>query len=172
MKGGIRDLMVSKTMKKKNYTVAPENPNLRLYEANQVVIKEGESDSNKVYILQEGRLEVLKNDNKVAEISQPGGIFGEISPILGVPRTATIKTLEPSEILVYEGTMEELIGDQPPIARMLIKTLAERLKQTTAELNEASKASKESQARIKKLEQINAELREKIESLQKEISKN
>lgn len=81
---------------------------------------------------------------------------------MGAERTATIKTLEPCQILVYEGTLEELTGEQPSIIRMLIKTLANRLKQTTKELDKAEKTIKENQAKLEELEQINTELKEKL----------
>jgi len=143
----------------KNYRVSPENPNLRFYDAKQVVIKEGELDIDVIYLLQEGKLEVLKGKNKVSEIEECGVLFGELSPILGIPRTATIRTLEPSEILVYKGTIEELIGEQAPIPRMLIKTLAKRLEKTTQELNKSCDLIKELTAKIKELEKTNSELK-------------
>ena len=46
-----------------------------------------------IYFLVSGEVEVLKNGVQVAEIYEPGAVFGEMSWLLDVPPTATVRTL-------------------------------------------------------------------------------
>lgn len=46
-----------------------------------------------IYFLETGEVEVLKNDVRVAEIYEPGAVFGEMSWLLDVQPTATVRTL-------------------------------------------------------------------------------
>src|SRR5712672_1986278 len=51
-----------------------------------------------LYILIEGEIEVLKGDFQIATTSEPGAIFGEMSVLLDIPHTATVKTLTSSRM--------------------------------------------------------------------------
>jgi CRP-like cAMP-binding protein len=46
-----------------------------------------------IYFLVSGEVEVLKNGVQVAEIYEPGAVFGEMSWLLDVRPTATVRTL-------------------------------------------------------------------------------
>ena len=50
------------------------NPDEMVFENGDVVIKEGNSDANFFKLIQ-GCLEVLKGDDKIAEISEPQQLF-------------------------------------------------------------------------------------------------
>jgi CRP-like cAMP-binding protein len=140
------------TQKKKEYEIFNLNTNLQIYKPDQVIIREGEPYDGKVYILKRGRLAVMLNNKKVTEITDSGVFLGEMSCILGCPRTATIKTLEESEINVCSGGMERIIDNLSPLASKIIVQLASRLKDTTALQVEAS-------ARANNLENMYNELR-------------
>ena len=60
------------------------------FTAGSNIFVEGES-SQDLYMLLSGKLEVLKGNKKITDISKTGSLFGEMSFLLGVKRTATIK---------------------------------------------------------------------------------
>jgi len=103
---------------------------MKFFKKDQVVATEGYKDE-RLFILVDGRIAIFKGNLKVAEFHEPGTIVGEIAIILKHPRTATIKTLEDTNLIVVEATIEELIRTMPDIALKIMKNLAERLANTT-----------------------------------------
>jgi CRP/FNR family cyclic AMP-dependent transcriptional regulator len=69
---------------------------------------------------------VLKGDLQIVTISEPGALFGELSVLLDIPHTATIKTLTPSRVYVVERA-SEFLQSHTDIAYQLAKLLAQRL---------------------------------------------
>lgn len=66
-------------------------------------------------------------------MAEPGAFLGEISALLSLPHTATVKTLEPSRFLVVEKPTE-FLRSQPEIALSLSRLLAQRLNYVTGYL--------------------------------------
>lgn len=118
---------------KKNYEISPSDPNLRLYGPGQIVIKQGELYDGNLFILNSGRVAIIVDDRKITEINGSGEFVGEMSCILRCPRTATVKTIEESQISVYPRGFDRLIKTLPKVAIKIILQLAERLKNTTAD---------------------------------------
>ena len=58
----------------------------------EVLLSEG-GKKGVLYILIEGKIEVLKDDLRVGTVAEPGSILGEISVLLDVPHTATLRAL-------------------------------------------------------------------------------
>jgi type IV pilus assembly protein PilB len=106
------------------------NPDEMVFENGDVIIKEGNSDTNFFKLLQ-GCLEVVKGNDKIAEISEPETYFGEMSALLGGRRTATIRSVGKSIVKVFPGDklMETLEG-YPEISKQVIRTLVTRLEDT------------------------------------------
>jgi PAS domain S-box-containing protein len=91
-----------------------------------------EDVSEDLYILISGQLEVLKGNNKIMEISEPGSFFGEISFLLGAKRTATIKALSAVKaICIPKEEMTGFLHQFPEIAGAISKILAQRLSATS-----------------------------------------
>ena len=90
-----------------------------------VLLTEGENDRI-LYILIEGEVEVLKGDFPINTVSEPGALFGEISVLLDIPHTATVKTLTPSRAYVVERA-SEFLQSHTDIAYQLARLLAQRL---------------------------------------------
>jgi CRP-like cAMP-binding protein len=100
------------------------------YNQGEIILKEGESSSF-IHILKRGKLGVYKGDVKVTELKGNGLIFGEMSSILGRPRTSTVKAEQECEVLIYRGGIEGIIRKFPSITQKILVLLAERLENLT-----------------------------------------
>ncbi|MGC2012396.1 MAG: cyclic nucleotide-binding domain-containing protein, partial [Pseudolabrys sp.] len=77
--------------------------------ASQVVLTAG-SKTGRLLFLRSGAVEVIKDGEKIAQVSAPGSVFGEQAILLDQPHTADVRTLEQSEFYVADAqTM--LAGD-------------------------------------------------------------
>jgi CRP-like cAMP-binding protein len=82
--------------------------------------------SGHLYVLMQGKLEVLKGEMVVATISEPGAVHGEMSVLLGLPHTATVRAC--SDTVVYEfEDAAALLKREPDVALLLARMLAQRL---------------------------------------------
>ena len=82
--------------------------------------------SGHLYVLMQGKLEVLKGEMVVATIAEPGAVLGEMSVLLGVPHTATVRAC--SDTVVYEfEDAASLLKREPELALLLARMLAQRL---------------------------------------------
>jgi len=104
------------------------------YQAGDSVCRQGDSGEY-IYILKKGSLGIYKDDNLVSQYDIPGTILGEISIILGDTRTASIKALTASTVSVIRLTLVDLVKSFPSFTVKILKTLAERLTDTTEELS-------------------------------------
>ncbi|HCY85247.1 MAG TPA: hypothetical protein DHV36_08950 [Desulfobacteraceae bacterium] len=62
---------------------------LCMYKEGETVIKEGDFDCWSFWVVK-GSYEVIQADKLVASFSKPGEIFGEMSVLEGIPRTASV----------------------------------------------------------------------------------
>jgi CRP/FNR family transcriptional regulator, cyclic AMP receptor protein len=93
--------------------------------AGTLVIHEG-GTSGHLYVLIEGRLEVIKGDAIVASITEPGAVVGEMSVLLDQPHTATVRAA--SDSIIYEfSDAGSFLRDQPAVALLIARLLAQRL---------------------------------------------
>jgi CRP-like cAMP-binding protein len=100
--------------------------------AGTLIIHEG-GTSGHLYVLIEGRLEVIKGDTVVANIVEPGAVVGEMSVLLDKPHTATVRVA--SDSTVYEfADAASFLRDQPAVALLIARLLAQRLNVATTYL--------------------------------------
>jgi len=79
-----------------------------------------------LFILIDGRVEVVRGDVVVASISEPGAIFGEMSMLLEQDHTAAVRAA--SDATVYEiDDAARFMREQPEVALLIAKLLARRL---------------------------------------------
>lgn len=77
------------------------------YEAGDVIVSQGDSDSS-VYLVLAGRVRVLHSQEDqqtvegIADLG-PGEVFGELAVLETQPRSATVLTLEPTSCLKVSG---------------------------------------------------------------------
>jgi CRP-like cAMP-binding protein len=90
-----------------------------------LVVHEG-GRTGHLYVLIEGRLEVVKGDTVVASITEPGAVLGEMSVLLDQPHTATVRAALDS--VVYEiDDAAAFLRAQPGVALLIARMLAQRL---------------------------------------------
>jgi len=95
-----------------------------------VLFKEHD-ESFDLYLLLKGSVEVIIGDVTLATLDKPGTYFGEMSALLNLPRTATIKTLTDSVfIVVPKDQVERFFNFAPELAYKLAQLLATRLEAT------------------------------------------
>jgi CRP/FNR family cyclic AMP-dependent transcriptional regulator len=95
-----------------------------------VLVAEG-ARSGKLYILKSGDLEVVRDGSVVAAISDPGAVVGEISALLEVPHSATVRSRSGAVVHVADDPAGFLDAN-PAVARHVARSLALRLQKTTA----------------------------------------
>jgi CRP-like cAMP-binding protein len=104
----------------------------KTFKPGDVLIREGGQD-NKLYVLIEGQVEVLRKDTQVSYIDEPGSLFGEMSVLLDMPYSASVKALSETKAYVIDDAIKFLMSD-PAIAIDVASLLARRLYYTTSYL--------------------------------------
>mgnify|MGYP003597004057 FL=1 len=79
-----------------------------------------------LYILIEGRLEVIKGDAVVASVVEPGAVLGEMSVLLDTAHTATVRAAQDSTIYEIDDAAA-FLRKQPAAAILIARMLAQRL---------------------------------------------
>jgi PAS domain S-box-containing protein len=103
------------------------NRYLKTFNAGDVLFLEGD-DSQDLYVLISGHLEVFKGDKKLSEITDPGSVLGEAAFLLGAKRTATVKAEESVQVLRIPKTeVDRFLSEFPSAAQKIGQLLAKRL---------------------------------------------
>jgi CRP/FNR family cyclic AMP-dependent transcriptional regulator len=114
----------------------------RKFDAGQVVFREGDS-SDTCYIVRSGHARAVREHALGRTITLanfgPGDIFGELAMFDDERRSATIETLEATELVaILGGDMRRLLRQHPDIAVKLIAALGRRLRETNERLTRQS----------------------------------
>ena len=100
------------------------------YRSGEVIFNEGDRGDRMFYILN-GRVGVEKSGKFIA-ILEKGNYIGEISFLLGMPRSATVKAIEDTEVLTIDfQNMERLASEMPELIREILRQMALRVQRTT-----------------------------------------
>jgi len=102
------------------------------FEPGANLLTEGDT-SGKLYILIDGEIQVLRGDIEVAVIAEPGAVFGEMSILLDVPHTATVRAVRPSRVYMVEDA-KSFLRSAPEILTHIGALLATRLQVATSYL--------------------------------------
>lgn len=110
-----------------------------LYDPDEIVVREGEK-SRDIFVVKSGRVEVAKMDTGAKErrlaVLEPGAVFGEISYVLGSPRSATVRAIEASELLCVDGGAAQTLRESGKgVAYKFEHNLFEMLAERQADLN-------------------------------------
>jgi CRP-like cAMP-binding protein len=114
----------------------------RSYPGGQTVFREGD-ESNTCYIVRSGRARAVREHSDGRSIALahfgPGDIFGELAMFDNECRSATVQTLEDTELTAILGSdMQRLMRQHPDIAVHLLAALAGRLRETNERLTRQS----------------------------------
>ena len=74
------------------------------YEAGETVFAEG-TKTGRLLILKSGAVSIVKNGTEIAEVAEPGAVFGELSALLDAPHSADVRALEKSEFHVADAAI-------------------------------------------------------------------
>jgi len=97
----------------------------RTFGAGEVIVEEG-SPPGVLYVLASGSVEIVKGDVQITTVAEPAAFFGEMSVLLGMPHTATVRALEPSTFHVVEDPIG-FFQANPEGAFEVARLLARRL---------------------------------------------
>jgi CRP/FNR family cyclic AMP-dependent transcriptional regulator len=102
-----------------------------------VLIAEGDA-GGELYVLELGSLVVERDGIQIATIDEPGALIGEMSVLLGVDHSATVRAEMSSTVRVIDDAIPFL--ERNPLMALHVATLAcERLDRTSALLVELRK---------------------------------
>jgi len=97
---------------------------LASYGPGETVFAEGTS-TGRLLILKRGAVSIVKGGTEIAQVAEPGAVFGELSALLDQPHGADVRTLEASEFHVADAAA--LLGQDPVALLYVTMVLARRL---------------------------------------------
>ena len=90
------------------------------------IIREGER-GREFFVLVDGGADVIRSGQRIAHLAK-GDFVGEIAVIARIPRTATVKTTEPTRALVItDQALRGLLRRMPDMQLKVLQAVAERL---------------------------------------------
>jgi CRP-like cAMP-binding protein len=95
-----------------------------------VLIEQGQR-TGRLYVLRSGELEVVRDGRFVLSTGTPGSIFGEMSLLLDIPHSATVRATAETEIFVIDNALAMLEAN-PGWLMQIARLLAQRVNATTA----------------------------------------
>jgi CRP-like cAMP-binding protein len=87
--------------------------------------------TGQLYVLKEGQLEVLRDGKHVSTIKTPGAVVGEMSVLLDVPQSATVRAITEVEYFVIDKAID-ILNSHPDWLLQIARLLAQRVNATTA----------------------------------------
>ncbi len=115
----------------------------QLYPAEQIVCEEG-TPGEAFYIILKGSVEIFSRrvEQYIATLNE-GEFFGEMSLLMGIPRSATVRTLEETVLFVIErNDLQRLLNAHQGLADQIARQLMER-QQTLKDMGILSELSDE-----------------------------
>ena len=114
----------------------------RRYPKNSVIVEEGLT-GDYMYIIRTGRVKVTKASDdgreKIMDFLEAGGFFGEMALLDHAPRSASVRTLEPSVLAALSRRdFLTLLRNSPDLALSLIQELTRRLRDTDEQATSVS----------------------------------
>jgi CRP/FNR family cyclic AMP-dependent transcriptional regulator len=97
-----------------------------------VLISEG-GNERKLFVLIEGQVEVLRGETQVSYVEEPGSLFGEMSVLLDMPHSATVKALSATRMYEIPDALT-FLDKRPEFSLHIATMLARRLYYTTSYL--------------------------------------
>ena len=96
---------------------------LAAYKIGETVLAAG-SRTGRLLILKKGSVTIVKETIKIAKVTEPGAVFGEVSALLDQPHTADVHATETSQFHVADAA---LLVQDPVVLLYVAVVLARRL---------------------------------------------
>ena len=93
------------------------------YKIGETVLAGG-SRTGRLLILKKGTVTIIKDSIKIAKVTEPGAVFGEVSALLDQPHTADVYATETSQFHVADAA---LLVQDPIVLLYVAGVLARRL---------------------------------------------
>ncbi len=111
--------------------------------AEEILFKEG-SPGDRVYVLKEGSLEVIKQSGKrdvlLAVNDKPGMVIGEMALIEQAPRMATVRAREDSTLIgIHQSQLDTLLNTSTSAGQAILHTVLGRWRKTESLLRQSEK---------------------------------
>lgn len=108
----------------------------RTYHANTILISEGDT-TDSLYVVLEGKVKVFASDHQgkevILNILGPGEYFGELALLDDQPRSASVKTMVQTKLMVItKNDFKKSLAGDPEMAYKLIKVLIGRVRALTS----------------------------------------
>ncbi len=122
----------------------------KTFSKGNVILMEDEIGSA-LFIIMEGKVKVSRLDETgrevILSILGPGEVFGEMSLLDGMKRSATVSALTDTDVfIIYRDDFLNLLNQHPQIAISLLKELTQRLRK--ADMQIKSLSLKDAEGRI------------------------
>jgi CRP/FNR family cyclic AMP-dependent transcriptional regulator len=100
------------------------------FDDGHVIARQGEVGTG-FFVIVSGGVRVIRDGAEIARMG-PGGFFGELSVLDGLPRVAQVVAVGPTTCLALATwDFEAVISEQPTVAMALLRGLATRLRGVT-----------------------------------------
>jgi len=96
------------------------------FKPGEFILREGEVGKG-FYILDDGELEVSRNEKVINEINLKGAMFGELSELLMTKRDASIRAKTDATVKFFDMGLQEFVEKNPRFAVKIIRNLGRRL---------------------------------------------
>lgn len=127
------------------------------YEPGEPILYAG-STTGQLFILRQGTVEIVRDGQRIATVSEPGAVLGELAVILDKPHTADVRAVERSEFHFAEAST--LLKENVAALLYVTAMLAQRLDNANTVIVdikrdlEAGKSPSMMQKALKKLEEL------------------
>jgi len=141
----LKQVPIFRTLGKESIDFIVERLKFKTFEKDETICKIGDQ-GDAMYIIITGNVNICiygpDNSEQVVATLGPGDYFGEMALLTGEPRSATVKSSEPSEMfLLYKDDFDVILERFPSISLSMGKIVSRRLRETL------SKAAKLPQAK-------------------------
>ncbi|MDH5445637.1 MAG: Crp/Fnr family transcriptional regulator [Gammaproteobacteria bacterium] len=115
--------------------ILTQHSTTRTYPANSILINEGD-DTDSLYVVLQGEVKVYASDENgkevILNILGPGEYFGELALVDNEPRSASVKTIQPTKVMIIaKAEFKKVLADNPDMAFNMIQSLAKQVRDLT-----------------------------------------
>jgi CRP-like cAMP-binding protein len=152
LQGALLSTPIFRSLGKKELRGLEDITNLHLFNADQLILSEGDSGRS-IYIILDGKMKVFTKDNDGNEFLLgtlvPNQFFGEMAFLSGKPRSVSVATLEESLLgEISYNNMRKLMFRYPQIKEVLLEYHRERIADSKKKRAEANIEERRSEPRV------------------------